>query len=59
MYEWTDLDKEAMREGIAILRAFRPRRSRRPQGVDRQDIKAENTKRDILKELGVECNARN
>lgn len=51
--EWTDLDKEATREGFAILRAFRPRRSRRPQGVDRQEVKAETMKRNILKELGV------
>ncbi|MEE9548719.1 MAG: hypothetical protein V3V68_05125 [Nitrosomonadaceae bacterium] len=50
--EWTDLDREATREGFAILRAFRPRRSRRPQGVSRQDTKAETMKRDILKELG-------
>ncbi len=52
--EWTDLDKEATREGFAILRAFRPRRSRRPQGVDKQDVKAGVMKRDILKELGGE-----
>ena len=50
--EWTDLDKEAAREGFAILRAFRPRRSRTPQGVDRQAVKAETMKQDILKELG-------
>lgn len=52
MIDWTELDKQAAREGSAILRAFRPRRSRRPQGVDRQDTKAEVMKHDILKELG-------
>lgn len=57
MIEWTALDREATREGFAILRAFRPRRSRRPQGIDRQDVKTETIKKDILKELGVECNA--
>ena len=51
MIDWTDLDREATREGSAILRAFRPRRSRRPQGVDRQEVKAEIMKCDILKEL--------
>ena len=51
--EWTDLDKEATREGFAIMQAFRPRRSRKPQGVDRQDVKSQVMKKDILKELGV------
>ncbi|KKM76332.1 hypothetical protein LCGC14_1381280 [marine sediment metagenome] len=51
--EWTDLDKEATREGFAILRAFRSLRARRPQGIDRQDVKANSMKKDILKELGI------
>lgn len=45
MRDWTDLDREATREGFAILRAFRPRRSRRPQGVDRQDVKSQSMKK--------------
>lgn len=53
MIDWTALDKEAAREGFAIMRAFRPRRSRRPQGVDRQDVKSVTMEKDILKKLGI------
>ncbi len=50
--EMDNLDKEAAREGIAILRAFHPRRSRRPQSIDRQDVKSEIMKKDVLKDIG-------
>lgn len=50
MRDWTDLDREAAREGFAILRAMQTHRPRKPHGVSKEDIK-----RNAIKQKGVLC----